>query len=104
MRHGAGETAVVTPAGPLVANNADALMPALLAGLGLAMQPEFIVWDDLQAGRLEAVMEEWSAPQIVVNLVTPPGARPASVNALMDYLLRCFAAAPWARALEAEAV
>ena len=31
----------------------------IAAGLGLALQPEFIVWEDIQAGRLEAVMCDW---------------------------------------------
>jgi len=95
--HASGEVAVVVPAGPLVANNADALGPALRAGLGLAVQPEFVVWEDLLAGRLEVALAEWSAPEIVVNIVLPPGrARPASVTALVDFLMRRFAAAPWA--------
>ena len=87
--------------GPLVANNADALGPAPRAGLGLAVQPEFVVWEDLLAGRLEVALAEWSAPEIVVNIVMPPGrARPASVTALVDFLTRRFAAAPWAMAGE----
>ena len=99
--HASGEVAVVVPAGPLVANNADALGPALRAGLGLAVQPEFVVWEDLLAGRLEVALAEWSAPEIVVNIVMPPGrARPASVTALVDFLTRRFAAAPWAMAGE----
>ena len=49
---------------PLRANNADALMPALLGGLGIAVQPEFTVWRDLAAGRLEVVMPDWSPPPI----------------------------------------
>ena len=32
----AGEEVAVRPAGPICANNADALTPALLAGLGIA--------------------------------------------------------------------
>jgi DNA-binding transcriptional LysR family regulator len=41
-----GEEIAVRPSGPLRANNADALMPTLLAGYGLAVQPEFLVRDE----------------------------------------------------------
>src|SRR6202000_1936929 len=51
--HASGEEAFVTPEGPLKANNADALTATVLAGLGLAIQPDFITWQDLAAGRLE---------------------------------------------------
>lgn len=92
-----GEEAVVTPRGPLRANNGDALTPALRAGWGLAIQPEFMVWEDLKADRLEAVMPDWSLPEIALHLVTPPGAlRPARVSVLIDYLSRTLSAAPWA--------
>jgi len=86
-------------AGPLRANNGDALMPALRAGLGLAVQPEFVVWRDLRAGRLEAVMSDWSAPAVALNIVMPPGGpRPPKVAALTEFLVRRFSerAAPWA--------
>ena len=63
----AGEEASVRPSGPLRANNADALMPALLAGLGLAVQPRFIVDAALAAGRLEAVLPGWSLPPIALR-------------------------------------
>lgn len=100
--HASGEVAVVAPSGPLIANNAEALGPALRAGLGLALQPEFVVWDDVRAGRLEVVLAEWAPPEIVVNIVMPPGrSRPASVTALVEFLVQRFSAAPWA--LEAEA-
>ena len=83
--------------GPLRANNADALGPALMAGLGLAVQPEFLVWREIEAGRLEAVMQEWSLPPIALNIVTPPGRRrPARVSAVIDFLAGRLAAAPWA--------
>ena len=99
--HTSGEEVAVTPKGPLRANNADALAPALRAGLGLAIQPEFMVWDDLAAGRLEAVMRDWSLPEIALNLVTPPGGlRPARVSVLIEYLTRTLSAAPWAAAAE----
>ena len=95
----AGEEHDVAVAGPLRANNGDALMPALRAGLGLAVQPEFVVWRDLRAGRLEAVMSDWSAPAVALNIVMPPGGpRPPKVAALTEFLVRRFSerAAPWA--------
>ncbi|KQT19892.1 LysR family transcriptional regulator [Methylobacterium sp. Leaf399] len=91
-----GEEASVVPGGPLRANNADALTPAVLAGLGLAVQPDFMVWEDLAAGRLERVMTAWAPPPIALNLVMPPGAlRPARVSALIGFLERELVARPW---------
>jgi DNA-binding transcriptional LysR family regulator len=95
--HTSGEEAIVAPAGPLRANNADALRPALLDGLGVAVQPEFMLWEDLAAQRLERVMPDWSLPPIALNLVSPPGRlRPARVAAVIDFLMRRLSAAPWA--------
>lgn len=83
--------------GSLRVNNADALRPALLAGLGLAVQPEFLVWRELAEGALEAVMTDWSPPPISLHLVTPPGSlRPARVRVLMDHLAATLTKAPWA--------
>lgn len=97
FHHADGAEAVVTPNGPLRANNADALTPALRAGLGLAVQPDFTVWEDLAAGRLERVMPDWSLPPIALNLVMPPGTlRPARVTALVAFLEHALPAMPWA--------
>ena len=93
-----GEFAV-TIRSPLRANNADVLQPALFAGLGMALQPDFLVWRDIAEGRLEAVMTDWTPPPINLQLVTPPSAmRPARVEVLMDFLTKRFAKAPWAAA------
>lgn len=84
-----GEEAMVRPAGPLRANNADALMPALDAGLGLAVQPDFIVRDALTSGRLVAVLPEWSLPASALHFITPPGGpRAPRVEALGDFLAK----------------
>jgi len=83
----AGEVVQVRPAGPLRANNADALAPALLAGLGLAVQPDFVVGEAIKDGRLEVVMQDWSPPPIALHLVMPPGGpRPARVEVLAAFL------------------
>jgi DNA-binding transcriptional LysR family regulator len=91
-----GEVSIGVPTS-LRVNNAEAVTPALLAGLGLALQPEFLVWEDLRAGRLEAVMPDWSAPAIALHIVTPPHrARAARVELLIEHLANSFGAAPWA--------
>jgi DNA-binding transcriptional LysR family regulator len=95
-----GEEHAIAVTGPLRANNADALMASLRAGIGMALQPEFVVWRDLREGRLEPVMTDWSAPPIALNIVTPPGGpRPSKVNVLIDFLVRRFSdrAAPWVK-------
>src|SRR6266581_9456042 len=55
-----GKSATVRPSGPLRVNNGDAMMPALTAGTGLGILPEFILRDALDAGRLERVLPDWS--------------------------------------------
>ena len=87
---------------PLRVNNAEALTPALLAGLGLALQPEFLVWEHVNNGSLETVMPDWFAPHIALHIVTPPHrARPARVELLIEYLAQRLASAPWAQPLPA---
>ena len=91
-----GTVAVVAPNGPMRANNAEALTPMLRAGLGLAVQPEFMIWDDLVSGRLVRVMSDWSPPPIALHIVTPPGEpRPARVTVLMSFLVQALSSAPW---------
>ena len=88
----AGEQASVRPAGPLRVNNGEALMPALLAGLGIADLPEFIVGDAIAAGDVEVILKGWRQAEGAVHLVTPPGGpRPARVEVLADFLTKKFA-------------
>ena len=87
LTHKNGKSATVHPSGPLRANNGDAMMPALIAGVGLAVLPEFIVSDALADGRLERLLPEWSMPSGSVHWVTPPGGqRPKRVDVLGDFL------------------
>lgn len=84
-------------AAQLHANNAEALTPALLAGMGLALQPAFLAWPLLQTGQLQTAMDDWEADPIALHILTPPGRiRPARVQAFIDYVAQCLPQEPWA--------
>jgi len=84
-----GEQASVRPAGPLRVNNGEALMPALLAGLGIADLPDFIVGDAIASGEVEVILKDWKQAEGAVHLVTPPGGpRPARVEVLAEFLTK----------------
>ena len=88
---------VVEPPVRIWTDNADMLNPALTAGQGLALQPEFLVWRELCAGQLEIAMPEWSVTPLRMQLVMPPSPlRPLRVQVLVDYLARELSHAPWA--------
>jgi DNA-binding transcriptional LysR family regulator len=83
----AGEQADVRLSGPLRVNNGEALLPALLAGLGIADLPEFIVGEALASGAVEVILQGWHQREGAVHLVTPPGGpRPARVEVLAAFL------------------
>jgi len=83
-------------------DNADMLNPALLAGQGMALQPEFLVWREIRDGRLEVAMPDWSVPALGLHLITPPSPlRPLRVQVLIDHLATALAKAPWAVAAPA---
>ena len=86
------KSASVQPSGPLRVNNGDAMMPALIAGTGLGILPEFILREALGANQLERLLPDWSLPRGAVYWVTPPGEpQPRRVEVLADFLLEEFA-------------
>ena len=81
-------------------NNAEALLPALTAGLGLALMPDFLVAEQLKQGQLKDAFSEWHMEPIALHIVTPPSRiRPARVQALIQYLEQCFSKASWPASL-----
>jgi len=87
FRKAGGEEAAVRIDGPIRTDNGDAMLPALRAGLGIARLPDFLVAQDLAAGRLEAVLADWAAGASGLHLLTPPGTlRPARVELLIEFL------------------
>lgn len=96
--------------GPLTTNNGDAIVASVCGGAGLALLPDFIVYDDVRKGKLEIVLDQWSSTPLALNIVSPPGAqgrqRPPKVQVLVDFLVSRFAAgqAPWTKPALNEAV
>jgi DNA-binding transcriptional LysR family regulator len=89
----AGKSASVRPTGPLRVNNGDAMLPALIAGTGLGILPEFILRDALASGQLERVLPDLSLPSGAVYWVmTPGGPRPKRLQVLADFLIEKLAA------------
>ena len=69
------------------ANNGDALAQAAARGLGITLQPDFIVAPFLADGRLEPVLEAYAPPPLGVYALLP-GTRhmPYRVRVLIDFL------------------
>jgi DNA-binding transcriptional LysR family regulator len=83
------KSASVRPSGPLRVNNGDAMMPALIAGTGVGMLPEFFLREALESALLERVLPDWSIPLGAVYWVTPPdGPLPKRVEVLGNFLVK----------------
>lgn len=77
-------------------NNAEAFLPSLLAGHGIGLFPEFMISNDLRAGRLEQVLPQWQFPDTELCLLTPPGrSHPARVAAFLDQIGEALRLTPW---------
>lgn len=98
LHHGQqGEWVVNVPA-RLQVNNADAIMPALLAGVGLAIQPRFAVWRELENGSLEEILQDWRPSPVSLYLVMPPGTlRPQAVTVMIEFLAARLTQSCWAK-------
>lgn len=91
-----GNEFVLTQTSRFRSDNAEAFLPALAAGLGFGLFPEFMVGEGLASGRFERVLPDWDVPSIALYLVTPSSSlRPVRVTALLDYLVECFGQSGW---------
>jgi DNA-binding transcriptional LysR family regulator len=85
---GKGDDIVIDVSGPFRANNGDSVCAMAVAGLGLAYQPEFIVADDLRAGRLVAVELDHPTSRLHAYAIFPRANRqPTKVRAMIDFLV-----------------
>lgn len=89
-------TRAVSVRGNLRANNGDAIRQALLAGLGVAVLPAFIVGPDVQAGRLKEVLSDYLPNRASVYAVYPHSRHlSAKVRVFVDFLADRFGPSPY---------
>ena len=64
-----GNERIVTKIRPLLeANDGQVLRHAALSGMGILVQPKYIVYDDIVAGRLRPVLDDWDLPRLTMNI------------------------------------
>jgi DNA-binding transcriptional LysR family regulator len=86
-----GETCSVTVQGRFTANQGNALRIAALNGVGLVLQLEAVLADDLAAGRLLPVLPGWSLAPSPMYLVYAQNLHPtAKLRRAIDSLLARF--------------
>lgn len=85
-RNGREEVAIH---GALSANVGQALRVAALSGMGIILQPEALVAEDLKAERLVPVLPGYVAPALPVHLLTAPGRlRTQKLQSFVDYVVQ----------------
>ncbi|GAB2882556.1 LysR family transcriptional regulator [Paraburkholderia jirisanensis] len=81
--------------GPLRANNGEVLRDAAMAGIGIALLPEFIVADALANGRLIEVLAPFVSPPLTLYAVYPQHRQSSvTIRAFTQFLRERFAQTP----------
>lgn len=78
------------PHGRFKADNAVALVAAVLAGLGVAGLPKELIAEHLESGALVPLMTRYPPPTLGIHVVRPPGQHPArKVRVLTEMMVKC---------------
>lgn len=86
-----GKVITVHPRARFTADSGAALVPAAMAGLGVALLPDFLITEHLASGALVAVMTDYPTPEAGVYVVRPPGGdAPCKVRVLIDIMVEKF--------------
>jgi DNA-binding transcriptional LysR family regulator len=75
--------------GPIVADDLGSVRQLTLAGVGIALMPDMVVWSDLERGALVRVLPAYALRGAPVHIVSVPLRHvPVRVKLLRDFLLR----------------
>ena len=79
---------LVRIAGALDSNDGQVIRQAALAGMGILIQPLFIIADDVRAGRLTPILTQWTLPTLNMNIAWSNRSRlPAKIRVFVDFLV-----------------
>jgi len=86
-----GLSTVVTVRGLLESNDGQILRAAALDGMGILVQPTYILYDDIVAGRLVPLLDDWDLPRLTINLAYPSRKHlSAKVRTFIDFMAEHF--------------
>lgn len=82
------DTAII---GMLDSNEGQVICAAGRAGLGIVIQPLYIIYDDIVAGRLVPVLTDWELPPLTINLAYQSRRhQPAKIRVFTEFLIERF--------------
>lgn len=84
--------------GLLESTDGQVLRAAALNGHGILVQPSYILYDDVVAGRLVPVLDEWELPLLTINIAYPSRKHlSAKVRSFINFMVDEFAAHEYER-------
>jgi DNA-binding transcriptional LysR family regulator len=85
------EQQTINVKGLLESNDGQILRAAALDGMGILVQPSYIVYDDIVAGRLVPMLDDWDLPRLTINLAYPSRKHlSAKVRTFIDFMAEHF--------------
>jgi DNA-binding transcriptional LysR family regulator len=95
-RPGSPEPIRISVTGTVTSNSPDALVDFAEAGLGVARQPDFLLQDAVNQGRLVRVLQDFEQPPGAFHAVLPHRDHlPLRIRRLVDHLVGAFERPPW---------
>jgi DNA-binding transcriptional LysR family regulator len=81
----------------IIANSGDTCRCAALAGQGIILQPDFIVYEDIASGRLVRLLPDYTTTELTIFAVYPTRKLlPPKVRILVDFLVEALRKPSWA--------
>ncbi|HEF4762557.1 TPA: LysR family transcriptional regulator [Pseudomonas putida] len=76
-------------------NNSEAIREMVLGGMGISLSPVWLFSEDLKAGRVMAILQDYTAQSLPIHAVSPANRRQsARVKAFVDYMTLALESAP----------